>query len=120
MMVQRTKFEWDLANTELKLHVWDELEGLVAKLDSAPGVWALYVPEDRPEEVSKESLQKLKKSELVEQFLSLQKIMNEELDNAGMMVGEALYNIVEPIRNDILSLQSKAEDILNRLKRKLK
>ena len=112
--MNQTKFEWDLAKTELKLQVWDELEGLIEELGSASDGWALYVPEDRPEEVSKASLQKLEKSELVKKCLLMQEVMNDNLDVVGELAGSAVEDIVEPIRDDLLSLQRKAEGILNR------
>ena len=111
--MNQTKFEWDLANTELRIQVWDELEGLIDLMASASDGWMSYVPE-RPEEVSKESLQKLEKSELVKKCLLMQEAMNEELGSVGELAGYAVEDIVKPIRDDLLSLQRKAENILNR------
>ena len=112
--MNQTKFEWDLTNTELKLHVWDELEGLIDLMASASDGWMSYVPEDRPEEVTEASLQKLEKSELVKKCLLMQEAMNEELGSVGELAGYAVEDIVKPIREDLLSLQRKAEGILNR------
>ena len=112
--MNQTKFEWDLANTELRIQVWDELEGIVDVLCSASDGWMSYVPEDRPGEVTEASLQKLEKSELIKKCLLMQDAMNEELDEVGELAGYAIEDIVKPIRDDILGLRRKAEDILNR------
>jgi len=113
--VNSFKIEWDLAKTELQLQVWNGLESLVAELDSASDDWERYRLEERPEEMTEKELKKLTKSELIEQCLSMQADMNEELDGVGTLIKETLESILEPHRDDLLGLRRKAEDILDRL-----